>query len=455
MASIRQRNGKWQARVIRNGYPSESKTFHSLKEAERWARSIEIQMDTSSYVNRHSAEATTFKTIVERYIDEVCPLKRGGYDEAIRLRALCRSKFVLHTMDRLSPTVIAAYRDERMKVVKPGTVIRELAYISSIINHARREWSINIQNSALDVKRPASPQGRSRILTNEEKHRLLAAAKATGRQNDLLLPAIEFSLETAVRRGELLRLSRSNIDFTAHTAFLPLTKSGISRTIPLSSKAISILNTLPIHDDLLFPINAPALHAAFRRACNPLPIPNEDENPTLLMQQETRIWHAGIQTVVFAGMCVEAAIFDLAAIHLGDQYTKYLDKLDLVSKWIVVPQLVCGQVLDAHGPAITALRTLTTVRNSLVHQKSLPADFSKEGLKKLNQKSEDFHRSIAVAYKTIVLLSLELNYRLGRIAGILPIFENHIISTRELPATIKPIVEQCRLIHSKAHIKTV
>lgn len=267
MASIRQRNGKWQARVIRKGYPSESKTFHSQKEAERWARSIEIQMDNSSYVNRHFAQATTFKAIIERYIDEVCPLKRGGYDEAIRLRAMCRSRFVLHTMDRLSPTVIAAYRDERMRAVKPGTVIRELAYLSSIINHARREWSINIPNAVLDVKRPPAPQGRSRILTNEEKQRLLIAANSISLRNPLLLPAIEFSLETAVRRGELLRLSRTNIDFATHTAFLPLTKSGISRTIPLSSKAISILNTIQIQSDLMFPINAAALHAAFKKAC--------------------------------------------------------------------------------------------------------------------------------------------------------------------------------------------
>jgi len=41
---------------------------------------------------------------------------------------------------------VAEFRDQRLKLVSGGTVIRELAYISSIINHARREWSINIDN---------------------------------------------------------------------------------------------------------------------------------------------------------------------------------------------------------------------------------------------------------------------------------------------------------------------
>lgn len=41
MASIRQRGGKWQARVIRTGFPAVVKTFDTHGDAQRWARSIE------------------------------------------------------------------------------------------------------------------------------------------------------------------------------------------------------------------------------------------------------------------------------------------------------------------------------------------------------------------------------------------------------------------------------
>lgn len=38
MASIRSRNGKWQARVIRKGHEPVTKTFSNKQGAEKWAK---------------------------------------------------------------------------------------------------------------------------------------------------------------------------------------------------------------------------------------------------------------------------------------------------------------------------------------------------------------------------------------------------------------------------------
>lgn len=38
MASIRNRNGVWQARVIRKGHAPVTKSFHSKQDARQWAR---------------------------------------------------------------------------------------------------------------------------------------------------------------------------------------------------------------------------------------------------------------------------------------------------------------------------------------------------------------------------------------------------------------------------------
>ena len=45
MASFRQRGGKWQARVVRDGHPDQTKTFEAKVDAEKWARSLEFQND--------------------------------------------------------------------------------------------------------------------------------------------------------------------------------------------------------------------------------------------------------------------------------------------------------------------------------------------------------------------------------------------------------------------------
>jgi len=268
MASIRRRGDKWQARVVRKGFPDEVKTFSTRQDAERWARSVESEMDKGSYLDRSEAESTTLRDIIERYIADVCPSKRGGHDESIRLRATCRTNLAKLSMVALTPMKVAAFRDERLKKVKPSTVIRELAYLSSIINHARREWGINITNPVASVRKPPAPQGRDRILLPDERARLLAALAPTGRRNTWLLPATILSLETAMRRGELLSLRWTNIDLQNQTAFLPMTKNGTARTVPLSSAAVNLLRDLPhCIDGRVFPIEAAALHAAFKKAC--------------------------------------------------------------------------------------------------------------------------------------------------------------------------------------------
>lgn len=268
MASIRNRGNKWQARVTRKGFPDEVKSFTTRQDAERWARSVETEMDKGYFVNRSTAESTTFKDVIERYIADVCPTTRSGTDDAIRLRAMCRTKLAKLSMASLTPKAIADYRDERLKKVKSGTVIRELAYLSSIINHARREWGINITNPVASVRKPSPPQGRNRILSADEESRLLVTLDPTGRRNPWLQPSAVLSIETAMRRGELLQLRWSNIDLQNQTAFLPMTKNGTARTVPLSRRAVELLKALPRSiDGRVFPIEPAAHHAAFKRAC--------------------------------------------------------------------------------------------------------------------------------------------------------------------------------------------
>ena len=62
--------------------------------------------------------------------------------------------------------------------------------------------------------------------------------------NNWMKSLIEFALETAMRRGEILELLWANIDFDKRIAYLPLTKNGTSRKIPLSLKAIEVLKSL-------------------------------------------------------------------------------------------------------------------------------------------------------------------------------------------------------------------
>lgn len=267
MATLRKRsNGHWQARV-RKANQTLTKTFINKADAEKWAKQVEVELDKGSFVNLALAERTTFKEVIERYIMEVLPTMRGGSADLIRLKALARRPIAKLNTVALTPQRLAQFRDERLKEVAPATVIRELAYVSSIINHARREWGINITNPVLMIKKPVGPQGRSRILDDVETTRLLHALKPTGRKSIWMQPLVQLALETAMRRGELLGLRWDHIDMLRRTAYLELTKNGESRIVPLSTKAIEVLQGIPRSiDGRVFPINHAAVSANFDRA---------------------------------------------------------------------------------------------------------------------------------------------------------------------------------------------
>ena len=79
-------------------------------------------------------------------------------------------------------------------------------------------------------------------------------------------PLVEFALETGMRRGELMSLLWVNINFEKSVAFLPLTKNGDSRYVPLSSKAIKILKALPRDiEGRVFPLNKQTVSILFLR----------------------------------------------------------------------------------------------------------------------------------------------------------------------------------------------
>lgn len=106
-----------------------------------------------------------------------------------------------------------------------------------------------------------------------------------------------------------------------------------------------------------------------------------------VFQSEQQITLDIIKSIVFLNMYCEAYIWDLAASVLGDSYSKkYLDKLDMLSKWIVIPKLLFGKEIDQGHHSIGKLKELIKLRNDFVHSKSRdgrnamrsPENFTKE-----------------------------------------------------------------------------
>lgn len=140
-------------------------------------------------------------------------------------------------------------------------------------------------------------------------------------------------------------------------------------------------------------------------------ISNFDEN---ILSVEREMGKIGVIVIVFSAMALEAYIYDYAARHLSDKYVRdHLDKLDTVSKWVIVPKLITGKELHPDSDEIRALRSLIKSRNAIVHEKSkpLPDDQNavQEFLKQQKKKDMEFLGLVKGSVSTLDKLSMALH----------------------------------------------
>ena len=264
MASVRKRNGKWQAQIRRKGQAPITKSFYSKADATAWARKKEYQADRQELQpNTKILHHTKLKDLLIRYRDEVSPSKRGGSIETVIINALLRHSITRKTLSTLTLSDFVQYRNERLRTIKPQTLKRQLTIISSVFKTANEEWEIPVPNPVKDIKLKFTDQRRDRRLQTKELEKLLKAT--TSCHNILIKPIILIAIETGMRRGEILTMLWSNVDLDKSTLFIPTSKNGYSRIIPLTPSAKEVLELLDHSDSLVFPITANAFRKAWER----------------------------------------------------------------------------------------------------------------------------------------------------------------------------------------------
>ena len=267
MASITKRQNKWQVRIRLFNYPTITKTFNKKSHALAWARETEIQIEKGLLTKGYDKAEDNLIAVLERYLSEITPNKRSHDSEAWRLKKLMRDPIAATKFGYLKPSHLIKYRNKRLKEVSGSTVKKELSLISDVFETAIKEWDLPINgNPVSKITLPKENKARDRRLENDEEERLLLSCSQS--KNPYLLPFVIVATETTMRRGELLQLERQHLNLNNRTAYLPMTKNGDSRTVPLSTRAIDTLNKIPIHiSGKVFPLSETALRGLWNRAC--------------------------------------------------------------------------------------------------------------------------------------------------------------------------------------------
>ena len=257
--------GTWKALVRKTGWPTNTKTFRTKRDAEDWARRTEDEMVRGVYIQRSGSERMTLEVALNRYLSEISPTKKPSTQkgEATKAQQLI-SHLGKYSMAALSAEIIARYRDTRLASItsrgKPtsnNTVRLELALLSHLFTVAIQEWGLGLSfNPVLNIRKPSPGEGRDRRLSAEEERRLLTAV--SNHSNPMLGWIVRIALETGMRSSEITSLRRQQVDMKKRVVRLSDTKNDSARTVPLSKWATetfqSALNNLvrPIDCDLVF-----------------------------------------------------------------------------------------------------------------------------------------------------------------------------------------------------------
>ncbi len=251
MATFRKRLGKWEVRVRRYNNKTISKTFIEKEDANKWARDVETKIEKGLYEDLSQANNITLKELMQVYFKDVSKTKLGVNEEKYKIDKLCRQPIAKLKLARLTPLQLRKFQDSCCLIYNPSTTNKYLTLISVAIKHARTMLGIYLPNNPCDfVKRLKEPEFRAEIIEEHEEKLLLTQAEHS-KANWLKL-AIMLGIDCGLRRGEIIKLLRKNVDFAKGTARLLDTKDPKkqrSRDVGLSPRVIEEMRKLPINID--------------------------------------------------------------------------------------------------------------------------------------------------------------------------------------------------------------
>ncbi|WP_319524273.1 tyrosine-type recombinase/integrase [uncultured Desulfosarcina sp.] len=128
-----------------------------------------------------------------------------------------------------------------------STINRELQYLRAAFNHA------GIKPNPFDKFKKNREVERVRYLNRDEMAALLDAANKS--QNSYLRTIIEVAILTGMRKMEILKLHRDNVDFDLDTIFVPssIDKTHKNKTIPIPKPLKTKLMALAARSEWISP----------------------------------------------------------------------------------------------------------------------------------------------------------------------------------------------------------
>ena len=187
-----------------------------------------------------------FKDMVTEFLEKHARQRRD-YQSFVHNTDILLRHFEGCTLQDITPAKIQEFVTARLgervraarsrKMVRPATVNRQRATLSTIFNCAKAWGYYGGDNPVGQVKRFRESLGRDRFLTAEEASKIIEHAPRH------LRPVITAALHTGGRRREVLRLRWDDVDLDRGVLYFDPTntKSGKQREVPIDRQLMTVL----------------------------------------------------------------------------------------------------------------------------------------------------------------------------------------------------------------------
>ncbi len=242
MASIRKLNsGNYQVQIRLSGLKPITQTFPTKTLATAFQREVEGSVKLQQSLGKPIIEKITFREVVDLYMEQY-----SGRDPSTlgRLNWWC-NQFGDHYMTEISEFMVDDGLIELNENVTGSTCNRYKSSLSSIFVHFNKHPKYKHLKMGNPVKGDSvsafsENPAKERYLSNHEQAQLLISCRNSPLWDKLYLIVL-MAVTTGARKGELLRLKWSDINFKTRLASLFITKNKKPRMLSLTKPVIEEL----------------------------------------------------------------------------------------------------------------------------------------------------------------------------------------------------------------------
>jgi integrase len=278
---IYQIGAKWYIDLYVDGR-RKRKAIGSRKEAENALTAIKADVLRGEFKFKRESKVQ-FEAFAQEYLAHCKTNKKKSWQRDENSIQFLEVHFGGMLLSKITPLDIEDYKSKRINgeiklkpkpgasrsrkdwKVQPATINRELACLKHMFSLAKK-WKMADENPVKEVQFFQERQIEMKILSREEIERLVAF------MSPRLKPIVIVALNTGMRKGEILHLRWSDIDFENQFIFLKETKSNRSRKIPMSGLVAETLRAMRRDKEFVFtnprtgrPLSD--LQSGFKTAC--------------------------------------------------------------------------------------------------------------------------------------------------------------------------------------------